>query len=170
MSASYQVMSLDSALDADVGRGVESSSEGVRRGSGTGHGTAPRLVPAEYAQWAADMMTYLTRCGVADSVIDEIKDWVKVVAHLQGQRRQRMQSDMASLLAGEPAVKVEMEEKDRREEKAAAERMARVEKEVSNSQRAYAIIYDSIPGELRRQTEHSISRGNAHALWGCVTE
>ena len=127
-------------------------------------GAAPRLNVHEYAAWKPRMENYLTRAGVYPAVASEIKEWTALVNKTAGWERER--EDMAvALVMGTAAVgqdgKAAPSPADAAREQEARKVVCDI---VSRSQRAYATLYESIPEEVRRLTQH-IAKGYAYGLW-----
>ena len=171
-----QVMSLNSADTAG--------------GTGGGSERAPRLVTGDFAGWQPRMESYLMRVGALSActterinfaeLSNEVRLWdtqeeERVLARMSAIRAARAadsagtgvvssQVSGASGSSGASPVKAatvatvpDLSDEDKSMRKAVRELVAR-------SQRAYGILYECIPEEMRQQSEH-IPLGYAYGLW-----
>jgi len=127
------------------------SAGSAAAGSGLGltHAAAPRLTDGGYAEWRPRMEAYFMRMGVQGVHTREMeKDtWEKLCAQVLAWDNEQEQADIARAM-GAKDIKLEsldQEEKNMRK---------RVRDMLQRSEKAYAALFEVMPGELQRQVAH----------------
>lgn len=113
------------------------------------------------------MEAYLMRHGILDVCKDEIGEWTKVVSKVEEWDRDAKKRLISSALmsgaaatessASSPKLLAEVTKEEGNMRK-------QVKDLVAQSQKAYAILYEAIPDDIRPQVAH-LSQGYAYGLW-----
>jgi hypothetical protein len=147
---------------------LSANSAGAKEVAGTSAVVVPLLTPGMYAAWRPLMENALMRSGIAvrDYAVHNA-DWVALVSAVDrwsqdeedegvayALGRTSMSSQGASSTASGTAGPSTAEKESRR----------RVSELVARTRRAYALLYQALPGELRRLVTQ-VPQGDANGLW-----
>jgi hypothetical protein len=142
-----------------------SEREGGSAGLGLAQPLVPRLAPAAaggYAAWRPLMENVLMRAGVAlRDYTQENADWAALVAAVDRWTTEDESASIAYALgratAGSASSAAGPTAAEKEARRGATEAVAR-------AKRAYALLYQALPDELRRLVAH-VPQGHAYGLW-----
>lgn len=147
-------MSLNSSAEREAGSA----------GLGLAQPAAPRLAATAggYAAWRPLMENVLMRAGVAlRDYRQENADWAALVAAVDRWTTEDENASIAYALgratAGSAGIAAGPTAAEKEARRGATEAVAR-------TKRAYALLYQALPDELRRLVAH-VPQGDAHGLW-----
>jgi hypothetical protein len=134
-------------------------------GAGASQGLVPvpRLVLGRYAEWRPQMETALMRTGIAErDYREENADWAELTAAVEKWTRsdERASIDYAlgrGSATGSSSSKAGPTAAEKEARRGAAEAVARTKK-------AYALLYQALPDELRRLVAQ-VPQGYAYGVW-----
>jgi hypothetical protein len=161
-------MSLTSAAGGGGGGVGGGPPGGVR--SETASLSVPALRTGEYAAWRPRMEAYLMRHGLEETYTDELPDWVALHAQVRAWDIEKKRRAIAIALGRASGVKTKAQSKMNEDDESA--HTARLEENakrevrtlVEHSIRAFGMLFEAMPDELRAQTAH-IPQGYAFGVW-----
>jgi hypothetical protein len=130
---------------------------------------APRLTATNYGQWKSRMEAYLMRHGILDVCKDEISEWKELVVTVEGWDRDVKKRLISSALMSGTSTSTSAADsasspKPEASSKEEVEMRKQVKELVAQSQKAYAILYEAVPDDIRPQVAH-LAQGYAYGLW-----
>jgi hypothetical protein len=123
----------------------------------------PHLVAGRYPEWRPRMETALMRAGIAARDYQSSNaDWAALVAAVEGWERGAEEASIALALGRTPASG----SGGATAGPSAAEKEARrgATEAVARGKKAYTLLYQALPDELRRLVAH-VPQGDAYGLW-----
>ena len=144
-------MSLNSAAERDGGAGAS-----------LGLVQVPRLALGRYGEWRPQMETALMRAGIAErDYCEENADWAELTAAVEKWTRSDERASIDYALgrgsASSSSSKAGPSAAEKEARRGAAEAVARTKK-------AYALLYQALPDELRRLVAQ-VPQGYAYGIW-----